>query len=160
MINGYMALQIIWNSGEICLGWQEEKGSVPHLGESRYLSWMGSPLEYTSISCQLPTWTGQTKRTLTISRQGYWSTLVLGGGWTLLGRPAAERQLNPTPRTSESWQRASIMLWKHADEGSPRNSCSDLKLLELVANLGGGASSDAGRRCGAGKHPNGSFSGS
>ena len=39
------------------------------------------------------------------------------------------RQLHPTPGISESWQRASIMLGKRADEGFPRNSCSNLKLL-------------------------------
>lgn len=36
-------------------------------------------------------------------------------------------------------------IGKCADEGCLGNSCSDLKLLELVANLGGGAPSDGGR---------------
>lgn len=43
------------------------------------------------------------------------------------------------------------MSGKCADEGFPGNSCSDLKLLELVANLGGGAPSDGGWRGSAGK---------
>lgn len=54
------------------------------------------------------------------------------------------------------------MSGKHADEGFPGNSCSDLKLLELVTNLGGGAPSDVGGAGGRwrGSHLNGSLSGS
>ena len=86
--------------------------------------------------------------------------------WRWLNSPwktcLQRRQLHPTPGTSESWQRASIMSGKHADEGFPGNSCSDLKLLELVTNLGGGAPSDVGGAGGRlrGSHLNGSLTGS
>ena len=138
VINGYVALQIIWNSGEILLGWQKKWGSVPHFGESRYLKWRPPPsgVHTTGVHTYFMSVAHLDRADQEDIDHLSAGVLINLSLWRWLNSAwktcLQRRQLHPTPGTSESWQRASIMSGKHADEGFPGNSCSDLKLLKLV----------------------------